>query len=316
MLLVRIALIGLGLQGERLTDATSKTKGVILTCTVSRSEKRLAEFTKIRKIHGTSSISTLEDVDAVLVASANHLHASDAIAVAECKKPFLIEKPLARTLSEAKRIRTAAKKNRVKGFVDFQLRMHPSVLKAQRDIQKGKIGTLLYGEFVWAVGGLEGKTPSLPPHMRWREDPKESGGGSLPTRGSHLFDLIRFLTGKEVISVLAKSDATPTTVDRTALGVLTLSNGAAVYVMTSKSVPNSDNRVVLYGTKGVIEIRDIFTHVPAELYERTIQSFLKELAGKKTSLATLADGIASVAITEAFQKSAKTGKRVRISPWA
>lgn len=308
---LRIGLIGLGLQGGRLADAAAHVKGITLTRAIGRSKKRAEEFGQKKNIQVSTSFSSLEGVDGVLIASPNHLHAHDVLAAIKYKKPFLIEKPLARTTAEARKIIRAAGK--VKGFVDFQLRMHPSVQKAKADVAKGVIGDLCYAEFVWAIGGLAGKAPPLPPHMRWREDPKESGGGALPTRGSHLFDLVRFITGKEVASVLAQSDATDTKVDRTALGILTFTDGVPVYVMTSKVIPNADNRIVLYGTKGVIEIRDIFAHVPAALYEKTIACFRDELKGKKTVLATLTDGLASVAITEAFQKSARSGKRVIIS---
>lgn len=310
---IRIGVIGLGLQGKRLAAAVSQTKDVILSLGISRSKERAKEFSEKWKTPVLSSLLSSTDIDAVLVASANHLHAKDAAVAIRLKKPFLIEKPLARTTAESKRILAKAKEAHVQGFLDFQLRMHEGVQKAKRDIAKGTIGELVYAEFVWAIGGLAGKVPPLPPHMRWRDNPKESGGGALPTRGSHLFDLVRFITGKEVVSVIAQSDATASSVDRTASGILTLAGGVPVYVMTSKVLPNADNRVMLYGTKGKIELRDIFDHVPAELYKKTIECFREELKGKKTHLATLKDGMSSVIITEAFQKSAKTGKRFSIS---
>ncbi|MFA6519705.1 MAG: Gfo/Idh/MocA family oxidoreductase [Candidatus Paceibacterota bacterium] len=299
---LRFAVMGLGLQGNRLIQAIAGSHSAVLSATASEREKE-------------SFVQALKDknIDAVVIATPNNQHAKQVVAAARAGKHVLCEKPLVLSMREARAIKQVVKKNRVHCFVNYHLRMHPEVQKAKGLIAKKKLGDLTYIEMQWSIGGLAQKNlPTLPSHMRWRENPVQAGGGALMARGVHLFDLLRFLTGQEAREVSAWSDATRTTVDRTAIGIFLLTTGIPAVITTSKSIPDADNRIVLCGTKGKLVLCDLFTADPHTMYTSVFDSFAGALRGKKTPLATLEDGIAVLAMTSAFLASAKHKRAERI----
>ncbi len=297
------AVMGLGLQGNRLIKAIQNSRRAELTAIAS--ENKRDSFAKALK---DSSI------DAVVIATPNDKHAKQVISAARADKHILCEKPLALSMREAQEIKQAVKKSGVKCFVNYHLRMHPEAQKARSLIKQKKLGDLVYIEMQWSIGGLAQKNlPPLPLHMRWRESPAQAGGGALMARGVHLFDLLRFITGQEVSEVRAWSDAARTMVDRTAIGIFLLDNGAPAVITTSKSIQNADNHIAIYGTKGHLVLRDIFKSDPQKMYEKVFDSFADAIHGKKTYLATLEDGIATIAITEAFAHSSLTKSARKIT---
>lgn len=292
---VRWAVMGLGLQGNRLVRAIQSSHNAEVIATASEREK--GSF---------AHVLNNKNVDALAIATPNDRHAKQSIAAANTGKHILCEKPLVLSLREARTIAQAVKKNRVLCYINYHLRMHPDAQKARALIAQKKLGDLTYIEMQWSIGGLAQKNlPALPRHMRWRESPVQAGGGALMARGVHLFDLLRFITGQEAREVRAWSDATRTTVDRTAIGIFLLENGIPAVITTSKSIQNADNRIVIYGIKGKFVLRDLFTADPHTLYVAVFDAFADALRGKKTPLATLEDGIAAVAMAEAFLSSAK-----------
>lgn len=292
---LRWAVMGLGLQGNRLIQAIAGSRSAVLLATASEREK--GSFVQVLKN---------KNIDAVAITTPNDKHAKQVIAAARAGKHILCEKPFVLSTREAHAAARAVKKNHVQCFINFHLRMHPEAQKAKKLIAQKKFGNITYIEMQWSIGGLAQKNlPILPRHMRWRESFAQAGGGTLVGRSVHLFDLLRFITGQEVREVRAWSNATRTTVDRTAIGIFLLDTGIPATITTSKSIPDADNRIVIYGTKGKLVLRNLFTADPHTMYAAVCDAFVDALHGKETSLATLEDGIAAVAMTEAFLASAK-----------
>ncbi len=285
--------MGMGLQGQRLVKAIQQSAHAELVATASERER--GSFARVLKD---------KKIDAVAIATPNDQHARQVIAAARAGKHILCEKPLALSIAEGRAMQKAVQKNKVKCFVNYHLRMHPEAQQAKKLIAQKKLGDITYIEMQWSVGGLaQKKLPPLPRHMRWREDPKKSGGGALMARGVHLFDLLRFITAREVGEVCGWSDATRVSVDRTMVAVFELTGGTLAVITTSKSIPGADNHVTIYGTKAKLTLRDLFSTDPQKMYGRVFGSFADAMHGKKTPLATLDDGIAAIRMAERFEKS-------------
>ncbi len=291
----------MGLQGNRLLRAIQSSHSAELAATAS--EREYGSFARVLKD---------KKIDAIVIVTPNNKHAAQVIAAARAGKNILCEKPLALSLAEGTAMQKPVKKNKVKCFVNYHLRMHPEVQDAKRRIARGELGDITHIEMQWSVGVLAGKPPPLPLHMRWREDPKKSGGGALMARGVHLFDLLRFVTGKEVREVRGWSDATRTSVDRTMVAVFELIGGTPAVITTSKSIPGADNHVTIYGTKAKLTLRDLFGADPQKMYADVFDSFANAMRGKKTLLATIEDGIAAIAMAEAFKRSASGARRTSL----
>ena len=65
------------------------------------------------------------DVDIVSIATPNHLHAAQAVAAAEARKHFVLEKPTGLDAAELVRIRDAVRRAGVRTIVSFVLRYNP-----------------------------------------------------------------------------------------------------------------------------------------------------------------------------------------------
>jgi len=291
---LRVAVVGMGLQGQRLIKAIDASRFATLAAVAS--EREPGSFEAVLKD---------STIDAVIIATPNDKHAKQAIAAAKAGKHILCEKPLALSAQEGRRILSATKKHNVKCFVNYHLRVHPEVLHAKKLIAQKKLGHIAAIEMLWAIGNYgEKKLPPLPAHMRWRES-VAAGGGTTATRGVHLFDLLRFITGHNVTVVGGSSDATRYSVDQTAITLLRADDAPTV-ITTSKLMPGAENRVVIYGSKDTLALREVFMASPHDMYVSVIDHFAQAIRGKKTPLATIEDGIAVDALAETFAKSVRS----------
>lgn len=317
--IIRWGLVGLGSQGERLAAAI-KAAGQHLVGVAGHDEKHTREFAKHFGAKAYSWRELLKDrsIHAIGIATPNDQHAREALAALAAGKAILCEKPLALTLSDGKKIERAANKLRRRSAVDFHLRVHPAILFARGMLQNKEIGDIRYIEMIWSIGSWRAaKLPPLSKFKAWRENPVQAGGGALMARGVHLFDLLRFLTGKEVTDVKAYADGE---IDRTTCGIVVLDKKIPVMLATSKTIPGADNRIVIYGSKARASILNVFSldkQATLEIQDErgskvhtfpkqsNFRNVLKEFGKPKSNiLATISDGVAAIKIAEAWKVSA------------
>lgn len=142
------------------------------------------------------------DIDIVDICTPNDSHAEIAIAAAQAGKAVLCEKPLARNLSEARRMVKAVKHARVANMVCFNYRRVPAIALAKAMIAKGEIGDCIY-HFRARYAQDWVADENFP--MVWRLQSKVAGSGALGDIGAHIVDLGRFLVG-EIARVSALSE--------------------------------------------------------------------------------------------------------------
>jgi predicted dehydrogenase len=268
----RWGLIGLGLQGKRIADAITAV-GEPLATVIGSDPERAKEFAQAYEARAYADLAeALAEgaFDVLAVTSPDDRHAAECIEALEAGMSVLCEKPLARTKEECDAIAAAVARTGVRFFVDFHLRMHPAIQEARARIASGELGDISSIELIWCVGGVA-SAPPLPSHMQWREDPTRAAGGALGARGSHLFDLARYLTGDEVTAMEARAELSETGIDRTAECTMQLSRGTSVHILTSKITADVDNRIHIVGTKGTCALRP-FSDPAAPLYQQVIEA--------------------------------------------
>jgi len=79
-------------------------------------------------------------IEAIAVATPNHLHAPIAVAALEAGKHVLLEKPMANTLADCDRIVAAAKRSKAQLSVALQCRLSPQWGRIRDLIEEGAIG--------------------------------------------------------------------------------------------------------------------------------------------------------------------------------
>jgi predicted dehydrogenase len=135
-------------------------------------------------------------IELVDVATPNDLHAAPAIAALAAGKYVCCEKPLARTLEEARAMRDAARKARARTFVWFNYRRCPAVAFAWKLVREGALGELYHvrARYLQSWGGSEAP-------LTWRFKKRLAGSGAHGDLNAHMVDMARFLVGEPVVDV-------------------------------------------------------------------------------------------------------------------
>ncbi len=249
---IRFGLIGAGYIAAYHARAILATDSAELVWVASRSGESSRALTRtIGAGRSTIDLQRVVDdpsVDAVVVATPNGLHEEHAVAALRAGKAVLVEKPLAATLEEARRIAAVAGAER--GFLQVG-HMWRHDLEAQwiRDsVAAGEIGRV-YRSVSYGI------------HERWGPDgwfvdPKLAGGGALLDMGVHAVDTTRFLLGDPIPqSVYARisTEHGDYAVDDTALVIVTWEDGVVSTIESGWWQPHSDGPEAatrLYGTHG------------------------------------------------------------------
>jgi predicted dehydrogenase len=210
---------------------------------------------------------TADDVDAVVIATPNALHAPQAIAMLEAGKHVLVEKPMARTLAEADDMLAAARASSGFLMIAHCWRFHDDVRALRRRIAAGELGEVVKtrGYGVHAGWGPSG----------WFVDPELAGGGALLDMGVHAIDTARYLLGDPEPAGVCAAIGTrygDYPVDDDAILLIRWSNGTNSIVESGWWQPHlagmeADTEV--YGTAGYARVWD-FTEGP-EGYEHCAQ---------------------------------------------
>ncbi len=131
------------------------------------------------------------------VSTPNYMHADQAVAALAAGKHVACEKPLANTLKEARAMKNAAQRaRRCHTFVWFNYRRCPAVALAHLLVRQGRIGRIFHARatYLQSWGGPE--TP-----LTWRFQKKFAGSGAHGDLNSHIIDMVRFITGQEIVEV-------------------------------------------------------------------------------------------------------------------
>ncbi|PVD51822.1 oxidoreductase [Terrimonas sp.] len=212
---LRIGLVGTGFMGRTHSNGYNRVPNFfpdleytpVLKAVCSRNKEKVQAFADQ---WGYESIETdwkkliaREDIDAVDICTPNDMHAEIAIAAANAGKMILCEKPLARTLAEAKPMVDAVEKAKVKNTVWYNYRRLPAVTLAKQIIDSGKLGKIFHyrANFLqdWTISAdvPQGGTAA------WRLDAEAAGSGVTGDLLAHCIDTAMWLNGgiKDVSAV-------------------------------------------------------------------------------------------------------------------
>ncbi len=150
--------------------------------------KRSAEWGGVRTHADATELLSHDDIDAVIVATPNFLHAPLAIQAVQSGKHVLVEKPIAMNAPEARSMAKAATEAGVRNMTAFTYRFVPAMRYLKHLVDSGTLGTprhfraQRFQEFTdYSVG--------------WRQWKKTAGTGELGDMASHRIDFGHFLIG-------------------------------------------------------------------------------------------------------------------------
>jgi predicted dehydrogenase len=190
--LVRIAVIGAGLIGERHIQLVVQSECATLCAIVEPNPQAQALATQL----GAAWFGDVEMLlaqakpTAAIVATPNTLHVPIGLACVQAGVPVLIEKPIADDVSAAMQLVEAAEHAHVPVLVGHHRRHNPILRAAKRVIESGQLGQIVS---VHAQCWFYKPTKYFV--EAWR---RERGGGPLLINAIHDIDNLRYLCGEIV----------------------------------------------------------------------------------------------------------------------
>ena len=263
-----------------------------------------------------------ERPDAVIISSPHSYHAHQAAQCLNSGIPTFVDKPLACTLGEARRLVELAEQKQVLLGVGNQRRYEPPYRQLYDTVKEGRLGDIRLINFLVANSPWHDHTRS------WRGDPSISGGGALIDIGYLALDIIIWLVGAPLNWVHAASPKNEThKVEQTLVLTAEFSSGTIVnLVVTYETAPGSvQEELSVYGNRGSIFTRRFQTercgqppivieHIHGKKSHsfqfdafadnsRPLADFLDHLPHRK---GMLADGESNLAILEIIERAYKS----------
>ena len=332
-------LIGCGVWGSVHARAYAASPQARFVAVCDQDEQRAKRFAQ--QYRATAFYTDWRDVLAnpdltgVSIATPDFSHAELVLAALEAKKHVLVEKPLATTEEECRNLITARDANQVKLMVDFHNRWNLPFVHVRRMVESGELGQVLM------INLRLNDTLFVPTKMlSW-------AARSSPAHflGSHLVDVVRWITGAEVQRVFSvarsvvlrqKGIDTPDFYQT----ILELSNGGTAvletcWILTEGAPSVFEFKGEFVGSTGNVYVNashhrmiEKFTHQGAgmpdvlgivELFGRpagfcvaSIEHFIDCVARDLTPAVTAEDGLAATRVVQAMEASARLGQAVNL----
>ncbi|MCD4852946.1 Gfo/Idh/MocA family oxidoreductase [Arthrobacter sp. AK01] len=188
------AIIGCGDISTVHFSAISTLAGVQLAAVCDTDPGRLEAASAAHGVPGYADyLDMLQEVrpDVVHVCTPHHLHASVAADCLERGVNVIVEKPLAHTLAEGKRLIEAAERSPAKIAVCFQNRYNATSQAMRKLLDDGGLGQVI-GASATVMWHRDGDYYRSRP---WRGTWAEGGGGLMMNQAIHTVDLLQWLVG-------------------------------------------------------------------------------------------------------------------------
>jgi predicted dehydrogenase len=172
----------------------------VVASTPERSAAAAAALGAGRGFADAEELIALDGLDVVHVCTPNHLHVPLALAAIEAGKRVICEKPVALDPAGAAELAAAAERAGTLVTVPFVYRYYPTVRELRERLQaSGATAFLLSGGYLqdWLLGADD---------YNWRVDAGLGGRSrAFADIGSHLCDLLEFVTGQRITAVAART---------------------------------------------------------------------------------------------------------------
>lgn len=197
---IRVALVGYGLAGSIFhAPIIESIEGLDLAYVVTRNDARAAQaqgrYPGVRILREllrelAELLERSADIDLVVVVTPNASHVPVALAALDAGLPVVVDKPVAATAIEVRRLRDAASTAGVPISVYHNRRWDADALTLRRLLAENALGAVHRFE-----SRYERWLPELEPEA-WREQPEQgAAGGILYDLGSHLIDQALYFFG-------------------------------------------------------------------------------------------------------------------------
>lgn len=332
---VQVAVIGVGRIGKiHLHHLCTQIPSVEVTYLIDpnlEEAKKLAKQYQVPHVSADPNTAFQDlDIQAVIVCSATHTHASLIEKATQFQKHCFCEKPMDLNPNRILELCQKISESKIQFQLGFNRRFDPGFRKIATQIQSGAIGTP-------HLVKITSRDPSPPP----REYLEKSGGLFLDMT-IHDFDMARYLIQDEIVEISARGEAL---VDPdiqkmgeidTAVITFRYASGALGVIDNSRRASYGyDQRVEVFGSEGCLlsgnetatQVQnwnrsgihsDVPLHFFTERYEESYKEELKEFISciqdpSQVPSVSYIDGLKSTLIALAAKESLLQKKSISIS---
>jgi len=199
---LKVAVAGTGFIGPAHIEALRRLPDVEvigLTDVTAEVAEQKAEHLGVEKAYANYEELLKDDIDCVHICTPNFLHYEMAKKALEVGKNVVCEKPLSMTIKEAEDLVSTAEKTGLVNAIHFNLRYYPLIRQMKTMREKGDLG-----EVYSVIGSYLQDWLYYDTDYNWRLEPDKSGDSrAIADIGSHLIDLVEYITGLEIVEVMA-----------------------------------------------------------------------------------------------------------------
>jgi len=291
---------------------------------------------QVAGIHGTRGYGTHQELlerekpDAVIVAAPTNNHHAVVVDALEAGCHVLVEKPIAATLEEADDLVARAAKAKLVLAVGHIERYNPAVIELKRRLDEGQLGRV-----------FQLNARRLGPFPQRIRDV-----GVVVDLATHDLDVMRYLTGSEIVRVYAETRReVHTTKEDLLSGLLRFEDGSVGVLQINWLTPSKIRELAVTGERGMFRAdyltQDLFFHENAAASENNwqqitmlrgvsegpmvqyaiqkreplrseLEAFLRAVAGDASSIVTGEDGRKALRLALALVESGAEGRVVTI----
>ena len=328
------AVIGLGF-GAVHARVLTEMEGVRLAAVCDSDPQRLAGVVRGRSANAYRDYEAMlrdETLDAVVVAVPVRMHEAVALAVIEAGKALLVEKPLAASLAQGRRVVEAAAAKGVLLTSGHIERFNPAVQELARRLSMGEAGRVLQVS-ARRLGPFAARTRDV---------------SVVHDLALHDIDILMYLLGRDIEHVYAATQpGVRTDSDDTLAGVVRFRDGPVGLLEVNWLTPRKVRELSVLGERGLFVLdylaqtlefhesepgegtgsggpgwkalatlrggADAVVRIPIdprEPLERELSGFVAALRDGTPPLVTSDDALAALAVADALTESARTGRAV------
>jgi len=309
------------------------------------------ELKTAKKYTDYNEMLKTEKLDVVYVLTPNDSHSPISIAAMEAGCHVMCEKPMAKTVEQAKAMLDCAKKTGKILTIGYQNRFRPDSMYLKKACERGDLGEVYFAK---AHAIRRRAVPTWGVFL----DAEAQGGGPLIDIGTHALDMVLWMMDNYKVKAVRGNvyrklaDQTDTgnvwgdwnpqefTVEDSAFGFITMENGATIVLESSwalNTLEIGEAQVTLCGTKAGADMKDGLRFNKVDLGKQTVikpgldaggvafydaeadnpaddeaAQFIECVKTGKTPMVTAEQAFVVTQILEALYESAKLGKEIMV----
>jgi predicted dehydrogenase len=328
---INVGVIGLGRAGEKHALTYHRLPFVNLAAICDQDENRLSFYCRKLETKGYRDYRELlsdRSIDAVSIVMPDTLHLDATRAAIENDKHILLEKPIASTIEDARKILDLAEGSKRVFMVAHILRFMAAHSLAQQSVAQGEIGEIV--------------------HVSARRNSTLAGAEMYSAHHTdthihlmvHDIDYINWITGSRATRVYAKARQLllkKFNMRDTVLATVEYESGAlasieACWILPGNSPSELDDRMEIVGTNGVLYLDGICKGLEIVSKERILRpdtvawptvndvvggsifeeitSFINCVSNNKRPLVGAREGFEALTVADAIDRSIREGREI------